>query len=121
LNLDWLKQGVLLLQYSILQLPAKSLKVTHLSYILFRRGDKVSIPSRFACTGAKDQTGILQLAIQTTGKAILTIPGKFTYAELAVSGKNVDLSVTGANNGGSAIEINPAVLSKGRGEILLKP
>jgi hypothetical protein len=78
-------------------------------------GDRVTIPSRFACTGTEGADGTLTLDLASTGPARLTLPGKFGHAAAAgpltteIAGDSTTLRLGGAH------------VANGRGTIQLKP
>jgi hypothetical protein len=82
-------------------------------------GDRVAIPSRFACTGAATADGSLRLEVQATGAATLTVPGRYARATATASGRTTELKATALDDTATTIPIPPAALANGRGSVVL--
>jgi len=69
-------------------------------------GDRVTIPSRFACTGEKAGDGSLILSVQSTGAAKLVLPGKYAKAEMETAGRTTEIPLK--SKGKTELKLFPA-------------
>lgn len=79
-------------------------------------GDRVTIPSRFACTGTRAADGVLTLSVTSTGPARLTLPGVFRRAAGSAAPPALEPGV-----GATALQLDTTHLPDGRGVIELRP
>jgi hypothetical protein len=79
-------------------------------------GDRVTIPSRFACTGAVGPDGTLSLRLASTGAARLTLPGTFRQV---TAGATPLATQSGGDQ--TTVRLEAAHLSNGRAVIQFSP
>jgi len=101
--------------------PAGKLKKGE-PFVVFaiQAGDRVEIPSFFACraSAAKVPAGQLLLDIQASGDFLLTLPGKYTKAMVSSGGKKTMLTVEVAAVG-SMVKVPMTSLKDGKGVLTL--
>jgi hypothetical protein len=109
--------------FSVTDAPATGQVVKGDPFVVYaiQGGDRVRIPSRFACTGEKAGDGSLRLSVQTTGAANLVLPGKYAKAEIEAAGRKTEITLRLQGVTSTVVDIVSGALPDGRGVIQLKP
>ncbi|MDD5706487.1 MAG: hypothetical protein PHR35_11220, partial [Kiritimatiellae bacterium] len=82
-------------------------------------GDRVRIPSRFACQGERTPDG-LKLDMVTTGPAVLTVPGDYRRAYLSLGFTQAPLTGLRATKGSTEFRIRLEDTTDGHASVLLR-
>lgn len=101
--------------------PAGKLKKGE-PFVVFaiQAGDRVEIPSFFACrtSAEKVPAGQISLDVQASGNFELTIPAKYTKAKIIAGGKKTMVTVDAAGDG-ARVKVPVTSLLDGKGRLTL--